>query len=86
MLYLRAKHVFVLCVCVRASLAADCPYLMPASVPDNLDKTSMSPFSGGKAFGLLKAQQREKLDEINKVNTLIRYFCLNLEAILFHSH
>ncbi|KAI5608425.1 allograft inflammatory factor 1-like [Silurus asotus] len=37
-------------------------------------KTPLSPFilevcasvSGGKAFGLLKAQQREKLDEVNK--------------------
>uniref|UniRef100_A0A671LKP6 Allograft inflammatory factor 1-like n=1 Tax=Sinocyclocheilus anshuiensis TaxID=1608454 RepID=A0A671LKP6_9TELE len=29
-------------------------------------KVPMSHFSGGKAFGLLKAQQREKLEEINK--------------------
>lgn len=36
----------------------------------------MSHFSGGKAFGLLKAQQREKLEEVNKVNklTLMDYF------------
>lgn len=44
---------------------------------------AMSHFSGGKAFGLLKAQQREKLEEVNKVNklTLMDYFLFQSEII-----
>lgn len=73
-------------------LAADCRCLAPASASDSPVKTVEGvcnglyvSFSGGKAFGLLKAQQRERLEEVNKVKeqTLENYYCLSVGARCF---
>lgn len=70
-------------------LAVDCPYLAPASASDSPVESFKRvcnglcfSFLGGKAFGLLKAQQRDRLEEINKVKSKHSICIIVLHVVL----